>query len=88
MRINLTDEQWSDLVLIFLLDTIKKPKVMESTSDDFKEFMERGKVMKANLVRHFLNMDVEMRVKYRLIRNAFTRGARATIDINAEGDKT
>jgi len=84
MKINVTSEQWSDLVLMFLLDTIRKPKVMESTSPDFKEFMDKARqVMRPLLIRHFLNADVEQRVKYRLIRSAFTKDKRATVDINA-----
>lgn len=83
MKINLTTEQWSDVILMFLLDTLKRPKVYESTSEDFKEFMEKAKApMKPLLVRHFLNADVEERVKYRLIRSAFTKKGRATLDIN------
>lgn len=85
MKINVSDEQWSDLIIMYLLDTIKKPKVMESTSPDFKEFMEKAKApLKPLLIRAYLNADVEMRVKYRLIRSAFRKKTRATVDINAD----
>jgi hypothetical protein len=84
MKINVSSEQWSDLILIYLLDTIRKPKAMESTSQDFKEFMEKARqVLRPLLIRHYLNADVEQRVKYRLIRSAFTKDKRATVDINA-----
>ncbi len=81
-KINISAEKWSDIVLMYLLDSIKKKKVMESASPEFKEFMSSAKQMiRPHLVKHFLDMDPEMRVKYRLIRDAFTKGARSTVDI-------
>ncbi len=88
MKINVTTEQWSDLVLMFLLDTLKKRKIRESTSEECQQFMKQiGSPMRPHLIRHFLNADVEERVKYRLIRSTFAKGSRATIDIGASKDK-
>lgn len=87
MKVNVTSEQWSDLVLMFLLDTIRKKKVLDSTSDEFKEFMEKGRqAIRPLLIKHFLHADVETRVKYRLIKSAFTNKERATVDVNAGSD--
>lgn len=88
-KINVNNEQWSDVVLVYLLDTIRKEKVLDSTSDDFKDFMKKARqVIRPLLVKHFLVMDPEIRVKYRLIRSAFSRGDRATVDIvNKKGEK-
>jgi len=81
-KINVNSEQWSDIVLIYLLDTIKKEKVGESTSKEYKAFMRKARQMiRPLLIKHFLDMDPEMRVKYRLMRGAFTRDDRATVDI-------
>jgi hypothetical protein len=82
-RITVDQEQWSDIVLIFMLDTLQKKKQLESTSEEYKVFMyEIGNTIRPRLVKAFLNMDVDVRVLYRLIRDAFSpQGGRTTIDI-------
>jgi len=88
-KITIDQEQWSDLVLVYILDTIQKAKQLEGTSEDYKEFIrEIGTTIRPKLVKHFLNMDVEIRVLYRLIRDGFSpRADKTIIDITKEVTK-
>jgi len=81
-RITINAEQWSDLVLVYMLDTLKKKKIMDATSPAYKEVVEKlGQALKPKLVVHYIHMDPEIRVKYRLIRTAFDGKGHAGVDI-------
>jgi len=79
-KITIDQEQWSDIVLVYILDTIQKAKQLEGTSETYKEFIrEIGTTIRPKLIKHFLDTDVEIRVLYRLIRDAFSPRADKTI---------
>ena len=81
-RITINAEQFSDIVLVYILDTIKKKKIMDATSPAYKEVVEKLKqTLRPKLVVHFIHMDPEIRVKYRLIRDAFDGRGSSGIDI-------
>ena len=88
-KITIDQKQWSDIVLVYMLDTIQKAKQLEGSSDEYKEFIrEIGTTIRPKLIKHFLNMDVEIRVLYRLIRDAFSpRADKTIIDITKEHTK-
>lgn len=81
-RITINTEQFSDIVLVYILDTLKRKKIMDATSPEYKEVIEKiSQALKPKLVVHFIQMDPEIRVKYRLIRSAFDGKGNAGIDI-------
>ncbi len=81
-RITINSEQFSDVVLVYMLDTIKKANILKATSEDYQYFISKlSQALKPKLVQHFIKMDPEIRVKYRLIRTAFDGKGHAGIDV-------
>lgn len=82
-RITINTEQFSDIVLVYILDTLKKKKIMDATSPAYREVIEKiSQALRPKLVVHYIHMDPEIRVKYRLIRSAFDGKGRSGIDIS------
>lgn len=71
MKINVTSEQFISLILIYLLDKINNPDEMEPHSDEFDKVVRKLDQMKPVLTQYYLGTDINDRIYYKRIRDAF-----------------
>ena len=72
-KINVTPKEFADFSLIFLLNKILKP---DEVVDGYEEFDEFGdtltkKGMRSILLKYYLGLESNMRVKYKRIKDVF-----------------
>ena len=69
--LNLNNKEFANLVIIFLLDSITNPE--QATSENLLNFLNKhGSTIKPALLKQYLNMDSEIRLKYRRISGVFS----------------
>ena len=73
-KINVTSEEYGDLVIAFLLDKILNPDDVIPGNSEFDKIVLRmgDKGMKHIFLRYFLDMDSNLRVMYRRMKDVFT----------------
>jgi hypothetical protein len=68
--LNLPVKEFTDVVMIFLLDQVMNPELIQN--EDFKSFIERhSSKLKAPLMKYYLDTDGESRVNYKRIKGVF-----------------
>ena len=66
--INITSDEFADLVVLFLLDKVANPDGVVPNNEMFNKFIERvGNKIKPQLVQYFLDLDAYSRVMYKRI---------------------
>ena len=70
MKINVTQDQFCDLVVSFLLDKVMNPEKVIPDNEEFNEFVDdlRRGGLRPKAIAYYMNMDSEMRVKYKLLK--------------------
>ena len=74
MKIKVTDNEFPDIVVSFLLDNIiHDDKVLKYGNDDFNAFMDilNRKGFKSILMRYYVNMNPNTRTDYKRIKDVF-----------------
>ena len=72
-KINVTAKEFADFSLIFLLNKILNPEDFVSGYEDFDDFadMLSNKGLKSLLLKYYLGLNSNMRVKYKRIKDVF-----------------
>lgn len=70
-KVNVTPNEFADLVVIFLFDKFLHPNEIVSDNKLFNELIDnmRGKGMKPLLMNYYMDLDANMRVKYKRIKD-------------------
>ena len=70
MKINVTQDQFCDLVVSFLLDKVMNPEKVIPNNEEFNEFVDdlRRGGLRPKAIAYYMNMDSEMRVEYKLLK--------------------
>jgi len=89
MRLNLTPNEFADLVASFLFDKMLKPDKVVPNNEMFNEFIDKmiGKGAKSLLMSYYLNLPSEARLDYKRIKDVFKGGSGHEIRIVPEDKK-
>lgn len=76
MRLNLSPNEFADLVASFLFDKLLYPDKVVSNNKMFNELMEKlsGKGAKSLLMSYYLNLNSNSRLDYKRIKDVFKNG--------------
>ncbi len=89
--INITSNEFANLVVLFLLDKVANPDEVVPNNDMFNEFIEKvGNKIKPQLVQYFLSLDAYSRVQYKRIQPPLVKDGNKqtyTISIQNKVDK-
>lgn len=87
-KINITSNEFSDIVVSFLFDKMLHPDEVSPDNDNFNKLIEnmRGKGLKSLFMNYYLKMDSNMRVKYKRIKDTFDDTNKSSI-INIKPEK-
>jgi len=72
-KINVTRQEFADLVVAFLFDKLLHPEEVVPDDLKFNDLVEsmRGKGLRSLFMNYYLDMDPKMRVKYKRIKDVF-----------------
>lgn len=89
MKINITPEEFADLVVVFLFDKIVRNDEVIPEYEAFNEIVENleKKGAKSPLMQYYLSLDAEERRNYKRINGAFTNGSQSNYTINIAMEK-
>jgi len=70
MKVNVSQNQFCDLVVSFLLDKVMNPESVVPDNELFNEFIDGLKKggLRPKAVSYYMEMGAEMRVKYKLLK--------------------
>lgn len=90
MKINVTPEEFQDVVVAFLFDKLLHPEDIVPDNEKFNKLAKimSNKGMKSRLMSYYLDMDVRNRVQYKRIKNIFDGTTSSTAVINILPDKS
>jgi hypothetical protein len=73
-KVKITPGEWGDFVLVFLLDAIVHDKILDE-NPEFREMMDEFKTkgLKSDLLRYYLNLPVDIRRKYKMLKPTMLR---------------
>jgi len=76
MRLNLTPNEFADIVAVFLFDKFLYPDKVVPNNELFNELIDKlsGKGTKSLLMGYYLNMPTEMRLNYKRIKDVLKGG--------------
>jgi len=76
MKLNLSPNEFADLVASFLFDKMLKPDKVVPNNEMFNEFIDKmiGKGAKSLLMSYYLNLPSEARLDYKRIKDVFKGG--------------
>jgi len=88
-KINVTRQEFADLVVAFLFDKLLHPEEVVPDDLKFNDLVEsmRGKGLRSLFMNYYLDMDPKMRVKYKRIKDVFDRVGTETSVINISPEK-
>ena len=90
-KINVTPEEFGDVVISFLLDKILHPDDVIYNNKEFDKLVLRmgDKGMKTIFMKYYYGMDSNLRVKYKRIKDIFegTKDSMYTINITSKKGK-
>jgi hypothetical protein len=72
-KINVTANEFADIVVSFLLDKLLNPDEVIPSNEDFDKYMEKMKLkgMKSVSLTYYLNLNTNLRVAYKRIKSVF-----------------
>ena len=72
-KINVTANEFADIVVSFLLDKLLNPDEVIPSNEDFDKYMEKMKLkgMKSVSLTYYLGLDTNLRVAYKRIKSVF-----------------
>lgn len=84
-QIHLTPDEFADLAMAFLLDAIRNEELLED-NEEFRLFLKSmdNKGMKSELMKRYLRMDGESRLRYKKIQDVFRGGNSSKINIEQD----
>ena len=73
-KIKVTPGEWGDFILIFLLDAIVHPDILDE-NPEFREMVDEFKTkgLKSDLLRYYLSLPVDIRAKYKRMKPVMLR---------------
>lgn len=75
--LNLTPEEFADIVLLFLADKAVNPEKVVTGNEPFNTFMRKNaQQIKGKLLKYYLDSDPQRRLEYKLIKKIFKEGAK------------
>jgi hypothetical protein len=87
-KINLSVSEFENIVITFLLYKMLNTDFIETTNEDFNDMVEimEKKGLQPLFLRYYLNMDPQLRVEFKRIKNVFEgkKGVRADIFVYPE----
>jgi hypothetical protein len=91
MKINVTPEEFQDVVVAFLLDKLLHPNEIVPNNEGFNKLAKimSGKGLKSRFMMYYLDMDTRNRVQYKRIKDIFdgTTSGSAVINISPSKKK-
>lgn len=68
-KVKLTPEEWGDFVMVFLLDAIVHPDILD-TNPEFRDMVDEFKTkgIKSNLLKYYLSLPGDLRIKYKRLK--------------------
>jgi len=68
-KVKLTPSEWGDFVLVFLLDAIVHPKILDE-NPEFRDMVDEmsTKGLKSNLLKYYLSLPGDIRIKYKRLK--------------------
>jgi len=73
MKINVSPEEFAGIVMIYLLDKINNLEEIKPYSEEFEKIWDKLSILKPLLVNYYLNCDINNRIFYKRIRDAFQK---------------
>jgi len=75
-KVNVTADEFADIVVAFLLDKLLNPEDIIPTNKEFDKYMEKMKLkgMKSVSLTYYLDLDTNLRVAYKRIKDTFEVG--------------
>lgn len=75
-KVNVTADEFADIVVAFLLDKLLNPEDIIPTNKEFDKYMEKMKLkgMKSVSLTYYLDLDTNLRVAYKRIKDTFEAG--------------
>lgn len=73
MKINVTPEEFTSIIFLYLLDKINRPEEVGPHGESFDEIFEKLNQLKSHLARFFLSTDINNRIYYKRIRDVFVK---------------
>jgi hypothetical protein len=88
-KINLTPNEFADLVAIFLFDKLLHPDEVVPNNVEFNKLSDamRGKGMKPLLMNYYMDLDANMRTDYKRIKDTLEGTSTETAVINIKAEK-
>jgi hypothetical protein len=68
-KVKLTPGEWGDFVMVFLLDAIVHPDILDE-NPEFREMVDEFKTkgVKSNLLKYYLSLPGDLRIKYKRLK--------------------
>ena len=88
-KVNVNPNDFADLIMIFLFDKLMNNDAVLPKNERFREFIDvlKRKGVKAELLKYYLDTPVNLRTRYKMIKDAFIKpGSNNVINIIG-GDK-
>ena len=89
MKVNVHPNDFADLVLIFLFDKMVNRDSVLPKNERFNELMNKlsSKGVKAELLPYYMDSPVNLRTKYKMLKDTFIKPQSSTNTINILGGK-
>lgn len=71
-RLNLTPDEFANIVTIFLYDKVLHPDKIATKNEEFNEFIDKiGSVIRPLLTKNYVNLPSDQRYNYKRIKDVF-----------------
>jgi len=74
-KVKITPSEWGDFVIIFLLDAMVHPQILDE-NPEFREMIDefKAKGLKSNLLSYYLSLPGDIRIKYKRLKPTMIAG--------------
>lgn len=74
-KVKITPSEWGDFVMIFLLDAMVHPQILDE-NPEFREMIDefKAKGLKSNLLSYYLSLPGDIRIKYKRLKPTMIAG--------------
>lgn len=83
MKINITPEEFTSIIIIYLLDKVNNTEEIAPDNEEFDKFIDNLERVKSYLTKFYLNTDINNRIYYKRLRSVLEKeGIDQTFTIN------
>lgn len=83
MKINITPEEFTSIIIIYLLDKINNEEEIVPNNENFNKLLENLQRVKSQITKFYLNTELDNRIYYKRLRSVLEReGIDETFTIN------